>query len=137
MSFLIVSLQPVSSLQTYVGIKILNLTDDPSASCAGEDGYGYQGRIRGLSSILPDFPIYFELRDAVDDSLIWAGDSTEDADYKIGDIIQMPQLVDLTIGKEYKLFFDINAIRIYLPLESHNDFERTINDIYWTAGEIG
>lgn len=139
----LVSIQSASALQTYVGVKILNLTDDPAASCAGEAGYGSQGRIRAISSILPDYPIYFELRNVSDNSLIWSGDSTDDTDYEIGDVIQIPQLLDLTIGQDYKLFFDIDAIRIYLPLENYKYlssdpiWEATLDDNYWTAGKIG
>lgn len=134
-------IQSANALETYVGVEILNLTDDPSGSCAGEPGYGSQGRIRAFSSIVGDeytnqFPIYFELRDASDNSLVWSGNSTKDTDYTIGDIIYLPQPVDLTPGSNYTLFFDIDAIRIYLPLENYNEFEASADNNYWTAGVL-
>lgn len=146
-AFLTVNIQDTYSLNTYVGIKILNLTDDPSASCAGEAGYGSQGRIRAISSIVGaeytnEFPIYFELRNASDNSLIWDGNSTEDTDYVIGETIYLPDLIQMYSGSNYNLFFDVDAIRINLPAESHEQtvtiyWNATDDDNYWTAGKVG
>ena len=133
----LLGIQSAYALETYVGVRILNLTDDPAASCVGQAGYDSQGRIRALSSILPDFPIYFELRYAGNDSLVWAGNDTNDIDYFINDTIMIPQLVDLTIGQDYRLFIDIDAIKIYLPLVDYQSFERTLHNEYWTAGRVG
>ena len=56
---LLFSIQSSFALQTYVGVKIINMTDDPAASCVGAYAVGVdpfqQGRIRALSSILPNF----------------------------------------------------------------------------------
>jgi len=147
-----VSLQSVSALNTYIGVKILNLTDDPAVNCAGlstgdvdnplttnfnETAYDFRGRIRSISSILPEYPVYFELSRVNDSTMIWSGNGTDDTDYEIGDIMYIPQTVDLDIGVDYKLFFDVDAIRMYLPLVNYGVFEATQNDNYWTIGKIG
>ena len=136
------------SLETYVGVKIENLTDDPSISCVGEfdasnDPHN-QGKIRAISSIVgnqysQEYPIYFELRRDSDNSLVWSGDSTEDTDYEVGDTIYLPQTVNLNSGTDYRLFMDVDAIRFYYPIESSdsNEFERTQNNEYWFAGLKG
>lgn len=131
------------ALATYVGIEIINLTDDSAHSCAGEAGYGDAGRIRALSSILPDYPIYFNLT-KTDGTGVWDGNITKDCvgdgsgcDYAVGDIIRIPDTVNLIDGEDYKLFVDIDAIRIYLPLVDHNGFTATDDDNYWTVGKKG
>ena len=133
----LLGIQSAYALETYVGVRILNLTDDPSASCAGQAGYGEHGRIRAISSILPDFPIYFELRHALNESIVWSGNSVEDTDYTIGEVMWMPSTVDLSIGGNYTLFFDVDAIRIYLPLVNYGSFVATPDNNYWTAGRVG
>lgn len=143
---ILVTIQSSFALQTYIGIKILNLTDDPGVSCVGQFNTAVdplqQGRIRAISSIVGaeypiEYPIYFNLSKTSDGSTIWTGNSTDDTDYEIGDVIQIPGLVDLTSGVEYNLFFDIDAIKFYLPLENYNDFEATVDDLYWTVGKLG
>lgn len=129
-----------NALPTYVGVQIKNMTDDPASSCANRDtegDYGFQGRIRALSSILPHHPIHFELTYQANGSSVWTGDSTKDTDYTIGDVIFMPNSVELQTGVNYNLMFDIDAIRIYLPLPNYYVFTETINDEYWTAGKYG
>jgi len=135
------SIQSSLALSTYVGVKILNLTDDPTASCSGQytvdvDPY-QQGRIRAISSILPDYPIYFNLSYSSNGSTVWAGNSNEDIDYTINDIIYLPNTIDMQTGIDYKLFLDIDAIRIYLPLPNINSFQATLDDNYWTIGLDG
>jgi hypothetical protein len=120
------------SLNTYVGVKILNLTDDPANSCSGEIGYGFQGRIRALSSILPNFPIYMEIKNS-SGSVIASG-NVADSDYTIGDVMYFPTQVDLTVGADYTIFFDVDAIRIYLPLQDAGNVKSTVDNNYWTAG---
>ncbi len=128
------SFQSVYSLETYVGVTILNLSDDPTASCAGAPGYGDQGRIRAISSVLPEYPIYYELSSASNGSMIWSGNSTDDVDYVVGETMYLPEPVDLTIGETYELFFDIDAIRVYLPLADHDIFNATPDNNYWIVG---
>lgn len=136
--------QNTNALPVYVGIKILNMTDDSASSCINAAGgdYSSTGRIRALSSILPWYPIYFNLTNQSNGATIWSGDSTKDTDYAIGDIIYLPNAIDLISGTNYNLFFDIDAIRIYLPLQDYTDggsisWTATNNDEYWTAGYRG
>ena len=137
----LLGIQSAYALETYVGVRIVSLSDDPAASCVGYSGvpggYGDQGRIRAISSMPPDFPIYFELRHHATNDLIWSGNSVADVDYEVGDVIQIPETVDLTIGQDYRLFFDVDAIRITLPLVNLGGFEKTIDDQYWTVGRVG
>jgi len=131
-----------ATVPTYVGVKILELKDDPSRSCSGYSGYGVNGRIRGLSSIVgaeytEEFPIHFKLIDNTDSSVVWEGDSENDTDYKVGDIIKMPHQVDLTIGRDYKLSLDIDAIKVYLEFGSVSGFVKNSDGEYWTAGILG
>lgn len=154
----IVTLQTSFALDTYVGIKIMNLSDDPAYSCAGlttgdvdnpltedfnETTYDSRGRIRALSSILPNLPIYFNLTKQSDGSVVWDGDITKDCfddgtgcDYTIGDTILIPESLDLNVGDDYKLFIDVDAIRFYLPLTSYSSFIQTLDDNYWTGGKF-
>lgn len=132
-----ITMQSSFALETYVGFEILNLEDDPTASCVGEEGYGDQGRIRAISSMPPDFPIYFQLTYASNGTVVWSGDSVEDTDYTIGDIVFLPEKVNLTIGETYKLFFDVDVIRIYLPVPTYSGFTATPDGNYWTAGTVG
>ena len=88
LSLFIFSVSSSFALQTYVGIHIYNLTDDPAASCAGEAGYGDQGRISALSSILPDYPIYYELKNA-SGSMISSG-NISDGDYHMSGTMYLP-----------------------------------------------
>jgi len=130
-----------NAVMTYVGVKIINLTDDPSASCIGYfnssvDPY-QQGRIRAISSVQPDYPIYFNLTYANNATQVWAGNDTADSDYTIGDTIYLPQAIDMQVGVDYNLFMDIDAIRFYLPLASYSSFEKTLDNNYWTAGIVG
>jgi hypothetical protein len=139
MSILILSIQQSSAVPVYVGIRVDNLTDDPSNSCAGISGTGYdygsQGRVRAIAAILPTYPIYYNLSKVSDGSTIWAGDGTDDTDYGIGDIMYLPASVDLTIGEDYNIFFDIDALRIYLPLTTTGSFTATVDDNYYTIGD--
>jgi hypothetical protein len=123
-----------NAVATYVGIYINNLTDDSANSCAGVSGYGQQGRIRAIAAILPAYPIYFNLSKVSDGSTVWAGDGTDDTDYTIGDTIYLPTSVDLTIAENYNLFFDIDALRIYLPLTTLGTFIASPDDNYYTIG---
>jgi len=133
-----------NALETYVGIKINNLTDDPAAGCIGKTGtngggafdYGPNGKIRAISSVLPNYPIYFEVTRDIDDTVIFAKNSTEDTDYIIGETIWLPGKIDIELGKTYRLMFDIDAIRVYLPLYNLQSFVPTETDNYWTAGEL-
>ena len=125
------------SIMTYVGVEILDLKDDPAHSCAGETGYGSQGRIRAISSIVGHHPLYFNLSKTSDGSTVWSGDGTENVDYTIGDTIYLPTAVDLTVSETYNFFFDIDAIRIYVPMTSDGGvFTRTADNNYWTAGGV-
>jgi len=155
LSLMIISMQTIFALNTYVGVKILNLTDrtDLGApyNCINESGtnanggvydYGTQGRIRGFSSIVGvdkevEYPIFFNLTYKNNGTEIWSGNSTDDTDYGVGDIIQIPQLVDLTIGEDYNFAFDVDVYKIYLDLESDGKFEAKVDDIYWTSGYVG
>lgn len=139
-STLFLSINLAYSLPTYIGIEILNMTDDPASSCANADAnYGPQGRIRALSSILPNYPIFFNLTNSSGE--VWSGNATKDTDYTIGDIIYMPYPINsLNSGEMYTLMFDIDAIRIYLPLEDVSSGEvwsANANDEYWTLGKKG
>jgi len=133
--FSLFCVQSTFALSTYVGVKILELKDDPASSCAGVSGYGDQGRIRGFVSN-PDegYPIYYKLYKFSDGTVIWEGNSTNNTDYERGDTMLLPQVVDLTPGEEYGLFFDVDAYKIYLPLRDYYDFRATLDDIYWTSG---
>jgi hypothetical protein len=134
-------IQSSFALDTYVGIEIMNLTDDSidtSNSCNNQaGGYGSQGRMRALSSILPDYPIYFSLTYDSNGSIVWQGNSTDDGDFIIGDTMYLPNLVNMQSGVDYRLIFDIDAIRIYLPLVDFESFEKSVDDNYWTVGEFG
>jgi hypothetical protein len=132
---LTIIINDTSAVNVYVGVTINNLTDNPAAGCAGETGYGSQGRIRAIAAILPSYPIYFNLSKVDDGSTIWSGDGTDDTDYTIGDTMYLPESVDLTIGEDYNLFFDIDAIRVYLPLKTYGSFTKTIDDNYYITGE--
>jgi hypothetical protein len=136
-SILILSMQQSNAVPAYVGVKIDNLTDDSAHSCAGESGYGSQGRIRAIAAILPTYPIYFNLSRTSDGATIWSGDGIEDTDYTIGDTIYIPDSIDLTIGEEYNFFFDIDAIKVYLPLRTYGSFTKTDNDTYYINGIYG
>lgn len=129
-------IQTTFALQTYVGVKILNLSDDPASSCAGQYTVGVdpfqQGRIRAISSILPNYPIYYELKNA-SGTIIYSG-NISDGDYTFNDTFYLPSPVDLSSGANYSLFLDIDAIRIYLPIPTYNTFTETADDNYWTAG---
>ena len=129
----LLGIQSAYALETYVGIQILNLTDDPTASCAGFTGYGEQGRIRALSSIQPDFPIYFELRH-MNGSVIWAGNDTEDRDYAVNDVMYLPSTVNLDLGEDYRVYMNVNALRIFLLTWSEFSSFSTDDNTYWTIG---
>ncbi len=135
---LFITIPDTNALSTYVGVKILDMKDDPSAHCInnGYGDYGPQGRIRAISSVLPDYPIFFNLTKQSDGTQIWAGDSTKDSDYTIGDMFFLPSAVDLISGEDYNLMFDIDAIKIYLPLPDYISFKASDNDEYWTMGKI-
>ena len=134
MSFLLLfTIEDTNALSTYVGVRIDNLTDDPAYSCAGEPGYGPQGRIRALASIYPTYPIYFNLSNS-SGSTVWSGDDTANTDYTNGDIMYLPNSVDLTIGEVYNIFFDVDAYRIYLPLVTDGTFIASLDDNYYTIG---
>jgi len=123
------------ALDTYIGLTISDLKDDASSSCAGQAGYGTKGRMRAISSIQPGLPLYFEVRYNINDTLIWSGNSVDDTDYEIGDTIFIPQALALVSSMDYKVMMDVDAIRVYLPLENYMDFEATVDDNYWTAGK--
>ncbi|MCA9495663.1 MAG: hypothetical protein KC589_01870 [Nanoarchaeota archaeon] len=123
------------ALNTYVGVEIVNLTDQNGSSCSGVSGYGSQGRIRAFSSILPSYPIFYNLTNTTSGEEIWAGDSTEDTDYTIGDVMFLPVSVDLVSGQNYTLFFDIDAIRVYINAGSHS--AKSADNNYWTVGRYG
>lgn len=136
----------IYSISTYVGLRIEDLRDDPTASCIGASTfYGRMGRIKALSSIPPSYPIFMNLTKVIGNTQIWAGNivknCTEDnldgqgCDYTIGDIIMIPDSVDLELNTNYNLFMDIDAIRIYLPLRNKDGFHATPDDNYWTAGQ--
>ncbi len=135
----ILSIQSVSALNVYLGLEIITLTDDPANGCINHASasYGPQGRIRAISSILPSHPLYFNLTNQSNGAQIWAGDSTKDTDYGPGEIIFLPNPIDLQSGVTYNLMMDIDAIRVYLPLISFDSFVETSNDEYWTAGKLG
>ena len=126
------------SLNTYVGVKIIDLKDDPSNSCASESGYNSQGRIQALSSILPDYPIYMEIRN-LSGTPLYSG-NVSDNDYVIGDTIFFPNEIDLTIGENYSVFFDVDAIRFFLNLPPTHSmysgpiFTRNLDNNYWSIG---
>lgn len=130
-----------NALETYVGVKILNLTDQEGtySSCAWDSEiYGFQGRIRALSSVLPNYPIFFNLTYTINASAIGTWNSTQDTDYTIGDVIYIPEMVNLNIGEYYNLMFDIDAIRIYLDITSNpGSFTKTYDNEYWTSGYVG
>lgn len=140
---IIFSFNLVNALNVYVGLEILTLEDDPTYSCinSANGDYGPQGKIRAISSILPDHPLYFNLSKQSDGTTVWAGDGTKDTDYGPGEIIFLPNPIDLTSGETYNLMMDIDAIRIYLPLNtyssSYGTWSETTNDEYWTAGQVG
>lgn len=127
------------AMPTYVGIHIQNLTDDPAtSSCIGVSGYGDQGRIRALSSY-PEhgMPLYFELSYVSNSSIIWAGNSTVNVDYHRGETIYLPQEFTLTPGVDYKIFMDVDMVKIYfraLPTTTWRATDRTPDNIYWTSG---
>ncbi|MCA9495665.1 MAG: hypothetical protein KC589_01880, partial [Nanoarchaeota archaeon] len=123
------------ALNTYVGIKIINLTDDSADSCMNETEYGGQGRIRAFSSILPSYPIFYNLTNTTNGEEIWAGNSTEDIDYMVGDTMFLPVSVDLDYGQNYNLFFDIDAIRVYINAGTHS--AKSVDNNYWTVGVYG
>lgn len=125
----------VYSLNTYVGVKIMNLSDDPANSCVGSSGYPSSGRIQALSSILPSYPIYMEIRNS-SGSVIGSGNA-KDSDYTTGDILYFPTQIDLDIGADYTVFFDVDAIRIYLPLVNTAYWTTPSNNNYWTTGQLG
>ena len=125
------------ALETYIGIQINNLTDDPAHSCVGEPGYPASGRIQAISSILPTYPLYFNLSYYSNGSTIWSGNSIFDQDYEIGDTIYVPQAFNLSSGESYKIMMDIDAIRIFLPMTNANGFTKTGDNNYWTAGYVG
>ena len=138
-SYLIITLSLILinityGVNVYVGVKINNLSDDPAYSCAGESGYGPNGRIRALASIYPTYPIYFNLSRVSDGSTVWAGNDTADTDYMIDDTIYLPNTVDLTIGDYYNFFFDVDAYMIYLPLITDGTFVANTEDHYYTIG---
>lgn len=124
------------ALDTYVGIKIHELRDDPTiGTCIGKGNYGPQGRMRALSSILPDYPIYYELKDNVGD-LIDSG-NISDGDYHLGETMYLPDKQDLTPGDDYTLFFDVDAIKIYLELVDTANFKKSADNQYWTNMDRG
>mgnify|MGYP001413992743 CR=1 FL=1 len=123
------------SLQTYVGVKIVDLKDDSLSSCAGESSYGSSGRIRALSSILPNFPIYMEVKNSSNDVI--ATGNVADSDYAIGDVMYFPTELNLTIGADYLIFFDIDAIRVYLDLNSWSNSRKSTDNNYYTIGDVG
>jgi len=128
-------LQNTFALSTYVGIEIQELKDDPAHSCAGVGTFGDQGRIRGFVSNPDDgYPIHYKLYRVSDSTVVWENDSTANTDYQKGDIMYLPQMVDLTPGEEYGLFFDVDAYKIHLPLRDYGGFRATLNDTYWVSG---
>ena len=124
------------SLNTYVGVNLVNLSDDPTSSCSGESGYGSQGRIRALSSILPNYPIYMEIRNSTDSSVLHSG-NVSDGDYHQGEAFYFPTQVDLIPGETYEIFFDVDAIKVYLNTTNWVNSRRTADDLYWTVGDVG
>jgi len=123
------------AIMTYVGVEIQELKDDPAHSCVGQSGYGDQGRIRGfVSNPTAGYPIYYKLYKVSDSSVLKEGNLTANTDFEKGDVMMLPEQADLTPGEEYGIFFDIDAIKIYLQLPNLGDFNATINDTYWTAG---
>lgn len=134
-AIILFSIQSSFALQTYVGVKIINMTDDPTATCAGQSGYGNQGRIRAISSILPSYPIYYELRNS--SGTIISSGNISDGDYALNETFYLPNTVDLTSSANYTLFFDVDAIRIYLPLFNYGTFIASMDNNYWTVGSIG
>ena len=143
-------LQNSFALNTYVGIKILDLKDDPEHSCANQatndpsgvlDNYGPMGRIRAISSIFDNgLPLYFNLSKS-DGTVIFQGNDTKDCgldgggcEYTINDTIFLPNTVLLTDGEDYNLMMDIDAIKVYLPINSQSAFTRNSDNMYWTAG---
>jgi len=125
------------ALETYIGIQINNLTDDPAHSCVGEPGYPASGRIQAISSILPTYPLYFNLSYYSNGSTIWSGNSIFDQDYEIGDTIYLPQAFNLSSGESYKIMIDIDAIRVYLSMVDGWGFTTSSDNNYWTAGHMG
>jgi len=138
MTFAVCFSQLSFAIPTYVGIEIINLTDDPNDSnnCINKFGYGPQGKIRAISSILPDYPIYFEISDPSNSSnIVYSQNSTKDSDYVIGDTIWAPTTANLDIGKTYDMKIDIDAIKIYLDITDSSKSFVSPNNEYYTVGE--
>jgi len=135
--FSLFCVQSTFALSTYVGVKIVDLKDAPSNSCIGVGGYGDQGRIRGFVSNPDDgYPIYYKLYKLSDGTVIREGDSVIDIDYEKGDTMLLPWVAELTPGEEYGLFFDVDAYKIYLPLQDYGtSFKATSNNTYWITGK--
>jgi hypothetical protein len=90
-----------SAIQTYVGINILDLKDtvcNKQMKIVSNPGEGY--------------PLHFKVTRNSDSVVLWEGDSTENLDYGTGDIILLPEPIDLASGEAYNLDMDVDMVAI-------------------------
>jgi hypothetical protein len=97
----LLSIYGVSAIQTYVGIDVLELKD---SACNND--------MKIVSNPGGGYPLHFKVTRNSDSVILWEGDSTEDIDYATGDVILLPEPVDLTSGEVYDLDMDVDMVGI-------------------------